>query len=84
MVEAEGSSRIEAGAAIRTIATRNRDAPSASHAHDISSTQFCQYVYSKPGALVLGYRLSVAGASIKIKDLATLIGRAMVWTSRTN
>jgi hypothetical protein len=50
MVEAEGSPRIEAGAATRTIATRNSDAPSASHAHGINATQFCQYVYSKPGA----------------------------------
>jgi hypothetical protein len=59
MVEAEEGSRREAGAATRatvetTRATRNRETPNASHANGIDSTQFCQYVFSKPGALVLG------------------------------
>jgi len=56
MVEAEEGSRIKAGAATRpiavvTTAARNRDTPIASHANGIDSTQFCQNVYSKPGAL---------------------------------
>jgi hypothetical protein len=54
MVEAEEGSRREAGAATREVATRNRETPNASHANGIDSTQFCQYVFSKPGALVLG------------------------------
>jgi len=83
MVEAEGSSRIEAGAATRTIATRNSDAPSASHAQGINATQFCQYVYSKPGALfsvTACQKPQPPGRRVR----GFLIGRAMVWISRTN
>jgi hypothetical protein len=54
MVEAEEGARIEARTATREVATKttkNRDAPNASQASGIDSTQFCQFVYSKPGAL---------------------------------
>jgi hypothetical protein len=67
MVEAEEESREEesrmaAAAATRpnvetTRATKNREAPTASHANGIDSTQFCKNVYSKPGALFSVYRL---------------------------
>jgi hypothetical protein len=88
MVEAEEGSRIKAGAAIRpsagvTTAARNRDTPDASHANGIDSTQFCQNVYSKPAALfsVNACRTSSRHAN----DIRHwLIGRAMVWMSRTN
>jgi hypothetical protein len=40
----------------------NRDTPSASHAPGITSTQFCQNVYGKPGALFSVNRLSDAEA----------------------
>jgi hypothetical protein len=56
MVGAEEGARIEAGAATRDAAT-NREAPNASHATGINSTQFCQNVYSKPGALFSVNRL---------------------------
>jgi hypothetical protein len=51
MVEAEEGARIEARAATREVAAKKREAPNASHASGINSTQFCQFVYSKPGAL---------------------------------
>ena len=56
MVEAEEGARIKAGAAtwpiaVVTTAAMNRETPNASHANGINSTQFCQNVYSKPGAL---------------------------------
>jgi hypothetical protein len=52
MVEAdEESARIEARTATREVAAKKREAPSARHASGISSTQFCQFMYSKPGAL---------------------------------
>ncbi len=53
MVGAEESWRIEAGAAIRN-AAENSKQPSAKHATGINTHTFCQNVYSKPGALVLG------------------------------
>jgi hypothetical protein len=83
VVGAEESSRIEAGAATKR-ATGNRDSPSASHATGIDSTHFCQNVYGKPGALFSVNRLSAAEASIKGSIGSYLIGRAMVWNSRTN
>jgi hypothetical protein len=59
----EVSLRIEAGAATcREI--MNRDTPSASHAPGITSTQFCQNVYGKPGALFSVNRLSDAEAPL--------------------
>ena len=61
----------------------NRDTPSASHATGIQSTQFCQNVYGKPGALFSVNRLSDAEAQIGL-SCVRLIGRAMVWKSRTN
>jgi hypothetical protein len=33
------------------VAAMNREIPNASHATGINSTQFCQNVYGKPGAL---------------------------------
>ena len=52
MVEAEEGARMEARAATREVAAKKkREAPNASHASSIDSTQFCQFVYSKPGAL---------------------------------
>ena len=62
MVGAEESLRIEAGAATRMVAAMNRGTPSASHATGIHSTQFCQFVYGKPGALFSVNRLSDAEA----------------------
>ena len=93
MVEAEEGARIKAGAATRpiavvTTAAMNRETPNASHANGINSTQFCQNVYSKPGALFSVNRLS---DNPKDPERASpkgirhwLIGRAMVWMSRTN
>src|SRR5208283_187811 len=40
----------------------NRETPNASHATGIHSTQFCQFVYGKPGALFSVNRLSDAEA----------------------
>jgi hypothetical protein len=57
------SLRIEAGTATNGGST-NRDTPSASHATGISSTQFCQNVYVKPGALFSVNRLSDAEAQM--------------------
>jgi hypothetical protein len=54
MVEAEEGARVEARTAIREVAAKKRDAPNASQASGINPTQFCQFVFSKPGALVLG------------------------------
>jgi hypothetical protein len=54
MVEAEEGARVEARTATREVAAKKREAPNASHASGIDSTQFCQSVFSKPGALVLG------------------------------
>jgi hypothetical protein len=51
MVEAEEGARIEARTATREVAAKKREAPSASHAIGIHSTQFCQFRYGKPGAL---------------------------------
>ena len=59
----EVSLRIEAGTATSGNIT-NRDTPSANHATGIKSTQFCQNVYCKPGALFSVNRLSDAGAQI--------------------
>ena len=78
----EVSLRIEAGTATNGDIT-NRDTPIASHATGISSTQFCQNVYGKPGALFSVNRLSDAEAQIGL-SCVRLIGRAMVWKSRTN
>ena len=78
----EVSLRIEAGAATNGEIT-NRDMPNASHATGIRSTQFCQNVYGKPGALFSVNRLSDAEAQ-KGLSCVRLIGRAMVWKSRTN
>jgi len=50
MVEAEECARIEAGVAIRWVAMRI-ETPNANHANGISSNQFCQFIFSKPGAL---------------------------------
>src|SRR5271156_3149710 len=44
------------------VATKNREIPNASHATGINSTQFCQYVYGKPGALFSVNRLLDAEA----------------------
>jgi hypothetical protein len=44
------------------VAATNRETPNASHATGINSTQFCQYVYGKPGALFSVNRLSDAEA----------------------
>jgi hypothetical protein len=92
MVEAEEGARNKAGAATRpiavmTTAAMNRDTPNASHANGIDSTQFCQNVYSKPGALfsVNACRISGEIRRASPKDIRHwLIGRAMVWMSRTN
>jgi hypothetical protein len=51
MVEAEEGGRVEARTATREVAIKNREAPNASHASGINSTQFCQFIFSKPGAL---------------------------------
>jgi hypothetical protein len=51
MVEAEEGARIEARTATREVAAKKRDTPNARHASGINSTQFCQFVSSKPGAL---------------------------------
>jgi hypothetical protein len=53
VVGAEESWRIEAGAAKRNAAA-NSKLPSATIATGIETHTFCQNVYSKPGALVLG------------------------------
>jgi hypothetical protein len=74
--------RIEAGTATNGEMT-NRDAPSASHATGINSTTLNQNVYGKPGALFSVNRLSDAEAQIGLSCVC-LIGRAMVWKSRTN
>jgi hypothetical protein len=76
------SLRIEAGAATNGKIT-NGITPSASHATGINSTQFCQNVYGKPGALFSVNRLSDAEAHVGL-SCVRLIGRAMVWKSRTN
>ena len=55
------SLRIEAGTAPNEKIT-NRGTPSASNATGIQSTQFCQNVYGKPGALFSVNRLSDAEA----------------------
>ena len=78
----EVSLRIEAGAATNREMT-NRDTPSASHATGINSITLSQNVYSKPGALFSVNRLSDAEAQIGL-SCVRLIGRAMVWNSRTN
>jgi hypothetical protein len=57
----EESLRIESGAATQ-VAARIEETPSASHAIGINSTQFCQYIYGKPGALFSVNRLSNAKA----------------------
>ena len=57
MVGAEEKSRRWAGAAIKRVAARNRQRPSAKHATGIKSIQFCQNVYGKPGALFSVNRL---------------------------
>jgi hypothetical protein len=51
MVEAEEGKRVEARTATREVAAKKREAPNASHASGIDSTQFCQFIFSKPGAL---------------------------------
>jgi hypothetical protein len=53
MVEAdeEEGARIKARTATREVAAKKREAPNARHASGINSTQFCQFVYGKPGAL---------------------------------
>ena len=83
MIGAEEGARIKAGVATRVVAATNRDMPSASQAHGINSTQFCQFVYSKPGAL-----FSVTACQTprhkQVLSSVCLIGRAMVWISRTN
>jgi hypothetical protein len=77
----EVSLRIEAGDATNG-KTTNRDTPSASHATGINSN-CSQNVYGKPGALFSVNRLSDAEAQIGL-SCGCLIGRAMVWKSRTN
>jgi hypothetical protein len=62
VVGAEEILRIEAGAATRVVAAMNRETPNASHATGINSTQFCQYIYGKPGALFSVNRFSDAEA----------------------
>lgn len=42
---------MEARTATREVAAKKWEAPNASQASGISSTQFCQFIYSKPGAL---------------------------------
>jgi hypothetical protein len=76
------SLRIEAGTATNG-AIRNGDTPSASHATGIISITLSQNVYGKPGALFSVNRLSDAEAQIGL-SCGCLIGRAMVWKSRTN
>jgi hypothetical protein len=61
VVGAEEILRIEAGVAT-LVAAMNRETPNASHATGINSTQFCQTVYGKPGALFSVNRLSDAEA----------------------
>jgi hypothetical protein len=78
----EVSLRIEAGAATNGKMT-NRGTPSASHATGINSTTLSQNVYGKPGALFSVNRLSDAEAQVGLSCVC-LIGRAMVWKSRTN
>jgi hypothetical protein len=62
VVGAEESLRIEAGAATRIVAAMNRETPNASHATGVNSTQFCQNMYGKPGALFSVNRLLDAEA----------------------
>jgi hypothetical protein len=57
----EESLRIEAGARTNGTIT-NREYQSACNATGIESTQFCQNVYGKPGALFSVNRLSDAEA----------------------
>jgi hypothetical protein len=83
VVGAEERSRIGAGAAIRVVAARNRETPNASHANGINKTQFCQFVYGKAQAFFSVNRLSDARALARLSSVC-LIGRAMVWKSRTN
>jgi hypothetical protein len=78
----EASLRIEAGTATYGKMT-NRDTPSARHATGTKSINLSQNVYGKPGALFSVNRLSDAEAQIRLSRVC-LIGRAMVWNSRTN
>jgi hypothetical protein len=61
VVGAEESLRIEAGL-VKMEAAMNRDPPNARIATGIKTTQFCQNVYCKPGALFSVYRLPDAEA----------------------
>jgi hypothetical protein len=84
----EGSVRREGRAAVwrvRIIGAR----PNANHATGSISTQLCQHpnatndITIKPGTFVLGYPLFRWRSSEELADIF-LIGRAMVWKSRTN
>jgi hypothetical protein len=83
-VRAEESWRIEAGAANWSAAIKNQKPPNANHAHGIITHQFCQNVYGKPGALFSVNRLLRRRSHKRLRDDVFLIGRAMVWKSRTN
>jgi hypothetical protein len=61
MVGAEESMRIETGDTPVDTANKGK-APSAKHATGIHSLNISQNVYGKPGALILGNRLSDAKA----------------------
>lgn len=76
------SLRIEAGAATN-VGIRNRHTPSARDATGINSITLSKNVYGKPGALFSVNRLSDTEAQIGLSCVC-LIGRAMVWKSRTN
>jgi hypothetical protein len=83
MVEAEEGARIEARTATREVAAKKREAPNASQASGIDSTQFCQFVYSKPGALFSVNRIQTLEPREEVL-WSVFFGRAMVWKSRTN
>jgi hypothetical protein len=89
MIGADEGLRIEAGACAQVtatvkVATEKRYAPNASHATGMSPNQFCQYVYSKPGALFSVKSSRCGPLSFAQGSRVCLIGRAMVWISRTN
>jgi hypothetical protein len=82
-VRAEESWRIEAGAANGSAAIKVKP-PSANHAIGIVTHQLCHNVYGKPGALFSVNRLLRRRSRKRLSCNVFLIGRAMVWKSRTN
>jgi hypothetical protein len=82
LVGAEERLRIKAGV-VSADAAKNRDAPSARYATGINSTTLSQNVYGKPGALFSVNRIRRLSSRFELSRVS-LIGRAMVWSSRTN